>query len=113
MKNVVAGGPGLRRLHHDRVLVLGRKGGVLPEEAGDDANSDLRVQRTLGIPDHVVGGELAPRVIGHALAQIQCDLLQVAADVPALGKLRLRLEILVRSEERRVGKECRSRWSPY
>src|SRR4029077_15399089 len=22
-------------------------------------------------------------------------------------------EILVRSEERRVGKECRSRWSPY
>ena len=23
------------------------------------------------------------------------------------------LEILTRSEERRVGKECRSRWSPY
>ena len=22
-------------------------------------------------------------------------------------------ELLVRSEERRVGKECRSRWSPY
>ena len=22
-------------------------------------------------------------------------------------------EIIVRSEERRVGKECRSRWSPY
>ena len=22
-------------------------------------------------------------------------------------------QILVRSEERRVGKECRSRWSPY
>ena len=25
----------------------------------------------------------------------------------------IRLEILTRSEERRVGKECRSRWSPY
>ena len=25
----------------------------------------------------------------------------------------LRLLILTRSEERRVGKECRSRWSPY
>ena len=25
----------------------------------------------------------------------------------------LRLEIQLRSEERRVGKECRSRWSPY
>src|SRR5256885_15906220 len=24
-----------------------------------------------------------------------------------------RLHVLVRSEERRVGKECRSRWSPY
>ena len=24
-----------------------------------------------------------------------------------------RLDILTRSEERRVGKECRSRWSPY
>ena len=23
------------------------------------------------------------------------------------------LELLLRSEERRVGKECRSRWSPY
>ena len=23
------------------------------------------------------------------------------------------LEVLLRSEERRVGKECRSRWSPY
>ena len=22
-------------------------------------------------------------------------------------------ELLIRSEERRVGKECRSRWSPY
>ena len=24
-----------------------------------------------------------------------------------------RLGVLTRSEERRVGKECRSRWSPY
>ena len=27
--------------------------------------------------------------------------------------LPLRLKLLTRSEERRVGKECRSRWSPY
>src|ERR1035437_10618104 len=25
----------------------------------------------------------------------------------------IKVEILARSEERRVGKECRSRWSPY
>ena len=28
-------------------------------------------------------------------------------------KLKYGLEIIKRSEERRVGKECRSRWSPY
>ena len=27
--------------------------------------------------------------------------------------LALRPDVVVRSEERRVGKECRSRWSPY
>ena len=26
---------------------------------------------------------------------------------------KLRIEYAARSEERRVGKECRSRWSPY
>ena len=30
-----------------------------------------------------------------------------------LGKKEEELVISVRSEERRVGKECRSRWSPY
>ena len=30
--------------------------------------------------------------------------------IPAPGSLKL---IIARSEERRVGKECRSRWSPY
>ena len=37
-------------------------------------------------------------------------------DVPRQGRVSRRnetLENLVRSEERRVGKECRSRWSPY
>src|SRR5437899_7715085 len=28
-------------------------------------------------------------------------------------KMRLKKRLLARSEERRVGKECRSRWSPY
>ena len=30
-----------------------------------------------------------------------------------IKRIRLSGGILVRSEERRVGKECRSRWSPY
>ena len=31
-----------------------------------------------------------------------------------IGELKSRIiDIICRSEERRVGKECRSRWSPY
>ena len=29
------------------------------------------------------------------------------------GKMGKEIEKVARSEERRVGKECRSRWSPY
>ena len=32
---------------------------------------------------------------------------------PALSAAVRRAEAEIRSEERRVGKECRSRWSPY
>ena len=30
-----------------------------------------------------------------------------------LSKIKTKLAFNLRSEERRVGKECRSRWSPY
>src|SRR5437868_7442805 len=36
-----------------------------------------------------------------------------AAALILVEECRLRLDDPVRSEERRVGKECRSRWSPY
>jgi cell division protein FtsX len=38
--------------------------------------------------------------------------IMVAIGLMALGVLHVYLKSL-RSEERRVGKECRSRWSPY
>ena len=37
----------------------------------------------------------------------------VAATAEDCMQLAAALEYLTRSEERRVGKECRSRWSPY
>src|SRR3712207_4086433 len=40
------------------------------------------------------------------------DLVIIAAR-PAMGKTAFALNLVLRSEERRVGKECRSRWSPY
>ena len=30
-----------------------------------------------------------------------------------IRRIKTKTKILIRSEERRVGKECRSRWSPY
>src|SRR3712207_6076362 len=36
-----------------------------------------------------------------------------AEHAPAVTRELIRREIIVRSEERRAGKECRSRWSPY
>ena len=33
--------------------------------------------------------------------------------IAVLDQAKLRQIVLTRSEERRVGKECRSRWSPY
>src|SRR3712207_9206504 len=38
---------------------------------------------------------------------------QTAEHVAALDALGVRHAVVARSEERRVGKECRSRWSPY
>src|SRR3712207_6977720 len=37
----------------------------------------------------------------------------VVLDLRSLDLRLLVVQLLVRSEERRVGKECRSRWSPY
>src|SRR5260370_16700678 len=70
-----------------------------------------------------VFGRLAP---GMDLEQARAELRAVhgamvkahPAEYPAQAKFRidsklLRDQITSRSEERRVGKECRSRWSPY
>ena len=70
----------------------------LPQEWAEDPER----RREAGIPETVefaTKPELARRMIGRALDS-GATAAWVAADE-------------VRSEERRVGKECRSRWSPY
>jgi len=57
--------------------------------------------------------EVRPDEIYNLAAQshvaVSFETPEYTANADALGPLRL----LERSEERRVGKECRSRWSPY
>ena len=49
-----------------------------------------------------VGRTLIPYLFSHSLT-----------DICLLVRDRQKAESMFRSEERRVGKECRSRWSPY
>src|SRR2546430_8484009 len=63
-----------------------------------------RLDADAGVALHVAGVVLRPQ-----LAPTRVDDHRVAG----LQLLVLALERLLRSEERRVGKECRSRWSPY
>ena len=47
------------------------------------------------------------------MSQLQGQPLQQMADQLGLAPAQAGEAVLCRSEERRVGKECRSRWSPY
>src|SRR2546422_11602715 len=64
-----------------------------------------------------LGGESRPvsaQELGQAMAEIKGDEEPVEpAQVQKLLRQAHDRELIDRSEERRVGKECRSRWSPY
>src|ERR1043165_9227831 len=96
---LVAAAAGLAERFHfssERAVVF-RLGGV-----GDIAGRFLHLRRVLAelVPLLPNGGQGARLIRSAALREEVVHLVHVVADV-------------LRSEERRVGKECRSRWSPY
>src|SRR5256885_11970847 len=77
--------------------------------SSDVCSSDLIAAFDIGLL--VQKGSLfatRPSIAGYAVTRQ--DLLRMADEMLALVKGG---KIVSRSEERRVGKECRSRWSPY
>ena len=79
--------------YNDTLLRIG--GRSLPEAARPTTARPMRNDDPSGI---------ATRLEQMAEAEVQMQILSPAASPPYAEK---------RSEERRVGKECRSRWSPY
>src|SRR2546430_13645591 len=72
----------------------------------------LPIFTSAAVPDGVdpatVPKPLAPDVASHVAAVVLFGMPNVRA-MDFLGQP----PVVIRSEERRVGKECRSRWSPY
>src|SRR5256885_3497251 len=60
----------------------------------------------------VCSSDLQPLRLGAARAQVIVEPLEKARVAHGLPR-QAHEQTLGRSEERRVGKECRSRWSPY
>src|SRR2546430_5266983 len=78
--------------------------------SSDVCSSDLQFSLVIGLYLSALGvGAWLSRFIDRGLARA---FLEVELGVALLGGLSVPL-LYYRSEERRVGKECRSRWSPY
>ena len=66
----------------------------------------------------VEGVRAGQKLNGWVMAEDETMTFEVLNDIPIGHKIALKAlgkgdTVLCRSEERRVGKECRSRWSPY
>src|SRR6185437_575736 len=84
--------------------------GIAPRQQANGAPL-VQIHHTAGDPDQVIDACLEELIARVGLQHVEDGLAVVA--------VRVEPEILddaidlARSEERRVGKECRSRWSPY
>ena len=80
------------------LIVFNKPYGVICQFSPHEKHRSLK--EFIGLPDVYPAGRLDTDSEG---------LLLLTAD----GRLQAKIADLTRSEERRVGKECRSRWSPY
>ena len=85
----------------------------------EKSDEDLTVPKHIGI---IMDGNgrwakkrMQPRIFGHKAGMEALQAVTIAAKEMGVQVLTIYAfsTELCRSEERRVGKECRSRWSPY
>src|SRR2546430_17717637 len=89
---------------------------IITCDCGITAVDAVRAARAAGIEvivtdHHLPGDELPPA--SAVLDPQRADCRSAAKELCGTGVAFKLAQALVRSEERRVGKECRSRWSPY
>src|ERR1051326_1349853 len=99
--------------HGSRRLLVGHFQDVIPELRRDDARELPDRQRERHLVEF--GNHLSLRKVAEVAALRGAAVLRML--LRELGEVSAALQLLQhrldRSEERRVGKECRSRWSPY
>src|SRR3712207_5809582 len=94
---------------------------VMPVMDGISATGAIRselpdvevIALTSVLEDASVTGAVKAGAIGYLMKDTEAEELGRAIKAAAEGRVHLAPEAAARSEERRVGKECRSRWSPY
>ena len=84
-----------------------------PDEFYEQFSHVRRILQTLGIPFYELDGYEADDVIATIVAKLAGADMPIVIATGDLDTLQLVSSQVHRSEERRVGKECRSRWSPY
>ena len=93
---------------------MARMGGGEKRIAAQHAKGRLTARERLGVLLDPGSFEEYDMFVEHNCSDFGMDNTRIPGDgvVTCSGTINGRL-VYVRSEERRVGKECRSRWSPY
>ena len=99
-----------------RIRTDSRGRGILVVESDPDVQ--WRIARTLTVEGNRVVGSSSGEGALALLEQWPVELVLVDENLPGIDGIELIRRLSdawpdIRSEERRVGKECRSRWSPY